>query len=538
LIARGATLREVLEGLTRAVENVVPGVCCSVLLVDEARGRLVQGAAPTLPPGYWQMCEGVPIMRDLGCCPSAAATNETVICEDMASDNRWTSIREEILSFGLRSCWSEPIRDTETSRVIGTFAMYRSQPSKPDQFHLRAVRAGAQLAGNALERLIAVQRLRDNVSRFALAEKAAAFGIWEWIPATGLFDLSDGAAVMTNLGNKSIRVTGEQLYATVHPDDQESALLAREGAFQNGSSYEHEFRRLSPDGSYRWFRNFGVVNLKDGKPHKVIGAMIDITGQKEMPLSLDKARTAAEAGARAKSEFLASMSHEIRTPMNGIMGMTELLLDSNLTPEQFDYADSVRHSSEALLAIINDILDFSKIDAGELRIDSYVFDLRMVVENVAEMLGLKAQEKNIEMKVRYPSGFPTHFIGDGDRVRQVLLNLVGNAVKFTARGSVTVDVDVRIENDEHTRAIVSVTDTGIGIPADKVGILFNKFSQADSSITRRYGGTGLGLAICKQLTELMGGSIHVECKEGEGSTFWFDLQLKMAMQPTSDPVER
>jgi len=342
------------------------------------------------------MCEGVPIMRDLGCRPSAAARYETVICEDLANDPRWTSIRDQILSFGLRSCWSEPIRDTEAKRVIGTFAMYRSQPSTPDQFHLRAVRAGAQLAGSALERLMAVQHLRDNVTRFALAEKAAAFGIWEWSPATGLFDLSEGTAAMTNLGTKSMHATGEQLYATVHPDDQESARLAREGAFQNGGSYEPEFRRLSPDGSYRWFRNQGMVELKDGKPSKVIGAIIDITDQKEMLLSLDKARNAAEAGARANSEFLASMSHEIRTPMNGIIGMTELLLGSDLTPEQFEYADTVRNSSEALLCIINDILDFSKIDAGKLRIDSYVFDLRMPVEDVVEMLALKAQEKSLE----------------------------------------------------------------------------------------------------------------------------------------------
>jgi len=138
--------------------------------------------------------------------------------------------------------------------------------------------------------------------------------------------------------------------------------------------------------------------------------------------------------------------------------------------------------------------------------------------------------------VQYPSGLPTHFSGDGDRVRQVLLNLVGNAVKFTARGSVTVGVEIRAEDDERARAIVSVADTGIGIPASKLGILFNKFSQADSSITRRYGGTGLGLAICKQLMELMGGSIHAECKEDEGSTFWFDLPLNLAGQPTFDPV--
>jgi len=189
LIARGATLKQVLDALTQAVEKIVPGVLCSVLLVDRERGRLVQGAAPHLPPGFWKMCEGLPIVPDLGCCPTAAFRNETVICEDIASDFRWAPVRDQVLAFGLRSCWSVPIQDSETQRVIGTFAMYRNEVSHPTPFHLRAVHAGAQMAGNAIERLRAEQRLHDYAERFVLAEKVAVFGIWEWDPSTGLFDL-------------------------------------------------------------------------------------------------------------------------------------------------------------------------------------------------------------------------------------------------------------------------------------------------------------------------------------------------------------
>ncbi len=361
LIARGGTLKEVLEALTRAVENIVPGVCCSVLLVDHQRACLIQGAAPNLPPDYWQMCSGIPILPDLGCCPSAASRGETVICEDMWSDPRWASIRDQVLGFGLRSCWSEPIRDSETGRVIGTFAMYRNIPAKPEPFHLRAVRAGAQLAGNAIERLQAVQHLRDYAERFALAEKAASFGIWEWDPASGSFDLSAANARMTGLGEKSVRVTREELYATVHPDDRESARMAREGAFENGGTYEHEFRRVFEDGSIRWYRNRGMVELKDGSSAKVIGAIIDITESKDLLLNLERAKSAAEELVRAKGEFLANMSHEIRTPMNAVMGMTSLLLDLNLPAEALDYVETIRVSSDSLLVLINDILDFSKI---------------------------------------------------------------------------------------------------------------------------------------------------------------------------------
>jgi GAF domain-containing protein len=179
LIARGATLEEVLAALTQAVENIVPGVYCSVLLVDRDRRCLIQGAAPHLPPDFWKMCDGLPIIADFGCCPTAAFRNEMVISEDIGSDHRWAPVRDQVLGFGLESCWSVPIRDSETHQVIGTFAMYRNRPSKPTPFHVRAVEAGAQLAGNAIERLRAEQNLRDYAGRFALAEKVAAFGIWE-----------------------------------------------------------------------------------------------------------------------------------------------------------------------------------------------------------------------------------------------------------------------------------------------------------------------------------------------------------------------
>jgi PAS domain S-box-containing protein len=295
-------------------------------------------------------------------------------------------------------------------------------------------------------------------------------------------------------------------------------------------------------GQKKWLLTTKVpLHDRKGAVVGLVGMSHDITGRKQAEVELHRAKEAAEAANRAKSEFLANMSHEIRTPMNGIMGMTELVLDTELSPEQREYLDLVKRSADSLLTVINDILDFSKIEAGKLALDPIDLHLRDSLGDAMKTLALRAHTKGLELTYHVEASVPDALVGDPGRLRQLVINLAGNAIKFTEEGEVAVRVSVAHEEGEDlTNAVClhfAVSDTGIGIPKDKQQMIFNAFEQVDSSTTRKYGGTGLGLAISSTLVSLMGGKIWVESEPGRGSTFHFTARLGVSKQKDAETAK-
>jgi two-component system sensor histidine kinase/response regulator len=325
---------------------------------------------------------------------------------------------------------------------------------------------------------------------------------------------------------------------TLHPDDR-AAMLEMINRRKQGLFTEGEYRILRPDGAVRWIRSRAFpVSDEEGALVHIAGLAEDITDRKRGEEALRHAKDTAESASRAKDDFLANVSHEIRTPMNAILGMTELVLSTQLDKNQQQSLRTVHSAAENLLSIINDLLDFSKIEAGKLELDHTEFSLRTAIDDTVQALRMRAEQKGLILNVQVSADVPDRLVGDPGRLRQVLLNLLGNAVKFTEQGVVTLTVELVGSPEPANRVQLrfKVVDTGIGISPEHQKRIFDAFEQADTSTTRKFGGTGLGLTISAQLVALMGGSIRVESTRGQGSAFSFTAQF--ALQPQQQAFHR
>ena len=407
-----------------------------------------------------------------------------------------------------------PLSQDEVLSVVRDFTQ-----RKLLEEHLQAAREEAEAERTLLRTLI------DNLPDYVFVKDAQS----RFITTNKAHLATLGASLEEVVGKTDFDFFPKELAERYFADEQE--------VIRSGQPLLNRIEESTDaQGNPQWLLTTKVpLRDKSGQVVGLVGMSRDITALREAEQKLQEAKEKAEEAARAKSEFLANMSHEIRTPLNAVIGMTSLLLDTDLDPEQRDFVETIRSSGEALLSLLNDILDFSKIESGKLELEMQPFDLFECIDDTMDMFAFQAAEKGIELAYITDENTPRRIVGSVTRLRQVLVNLVGNALKFTEKGEVVLSVESQREGDRY-RLHFAVQDTGIGIPPERMDRLFKSFSQVDASITRRYGGTGLGLAISKRLVELMGGEMWVESQEGMGSTFHFTI-LVQAM-PAKKRVDR
>jgi two-component system sensor histidine kinase/response regulator len=524
------TLDDLFRSVHRIIQGLMPAANLLIALYDEKEDLLAF-------PYFVDELSASPPPRKLGKGRTGYVirTGASLLCD--AAYERELIRRGDIGDTGSSSaCWlGVPLKFG--NKTIGVIALDNySDPKAYGEREKKILEYVSGQVAHAVERKQAETRLRESEERYRTVLNASPDAVLTTDMTNGRYIMASPRAVTLFGLDREEQLIGAQFTDIIAPEDRDRASSNVTLRIQGFDLGPVEYRGLHPDGStFAFEANGQIIRDSEGRPTQMVTVIRDITERKKAEEKLLEAHRRleesteranqlafeAQAANVAKSQFLANMSHEIRTPMNGVIGMTGLLLTTVMSEEQRRYAETISSSANALLAVINDILDFSKIEADKVEVEELDFDLRALMEDTAELLAVRAHEKGLQFICRVDPEINVLLRGDPGRLRQVLINLGGNAIKFSSRGEVVIEVKRESETEDRLTARFEVRDTGIGIPQDKIELLFNLFQQVDASTTRRFGGTGLGLAISKRLVELMGGRIGVDSVEGQGSTFWF-----------------
>jgi PAS domain S-box-containing protein len=533
LIAGGESLAAVLEAIVEAVEAEDPAIVCSILLLDADQKCLTLGAAPGLPDSYNSAIHGIAVGPTVGSCGSAAFLRRRVVVEDIQTDPLWTDFRALAAEAGLAACWSQPILAADET-VVGTFAIYQRQISAPNEEDIAFIEAAAELAAIAIDRRRAEEALAASEAR---ARQAADDARETARNLSTFFDVSLDMLCIRDMQGRFVKLSqawetvlgysiealqGMPLLPLLHPDDVETTRAHMRQAEATGEVLGFVNRYRHADGTYR------QLEWRARRSGDLVFAVArDVTERVKGEAEMAAARAAAEAANQAKSDFLANMSHEIRTPLNGVIGVAAALATTDLTPVQGEMVGLIKGSGETLERLVSDILDVSKIEAGQMTLQARAFDLAPALKGLFELTRMRAEEKGLAFQVEGEASARGIFLGDAIRIGQVLGNLLSNAVKFTDQGEVIARIDLESASQgEVSRLVLEVEDTGVGFDPTQGEMIFQRFSQADATITRRFGGTGLGLSISKTLVEMMGGEISAQSRLGQGSLFRVVLPLR------------
>jgi PAS domain S-box-containing protein len=545
LMAENEPLSVTLEALVRGVEKLCQTTLCSILLLDSDGKHLGHGVAPSLPDFYNSAVNGIEIGMGAGSCGTAAFTGQRVIVAEIATHPYWTPYKELAARAGLGACWSQPILSS-SGRVLGTFAIYHPDIHSPGEADLALIEQSARLASVAIDRKqVEAALANSNAYNKTLFDRSRTPLVVMSIETGRFLDCNQAAVDINGFATREeyLGLTPADVSTPEQYDGRPSAEAAGEHvqkALRTGS-HLFEWRQVRPDGSL-WDAEVHLMSIQHGATTLLQFSLQDITQRKQGEEALRKAMELAHTANRTKSEFLANMSHEIRTPMNGVIGMVDVLQQTKLMPVQHRMLDTIHNSSLSLLNILNDILDYSKIEAGKLSIEFIPSHLREIAEGVAQLMATTANAKAVELSVFVSPLLPLWIVSDPTRLRQILLNLLGNAVKFTStldghQGRVTLCLEPCILADGRAGLQLRIGDNGLGMNPDALAKLFQPFTQADESIARKFGGTGLGLSICQRLVEMMDGSISVRSTLGEGSEFTVELSLQESAAGRATEVE-